>query len=168
MVRTRRIAGSVLLASTLAVPAGEVVAQGVPRILEQDSSLDNLVDPPGYQTSPLGTLGAIRRVGTGPRAMVLVPGLGFGAEVFEPLMADFEDQFTMFAVTLPGSGRVVGATHEPALRVERASEITLPTATTRSRSTIDTVNHERSSAVRIRSSVWPSSSVHPVVWISSR
>jgi len=47
------------------------------RILMQDSTLNNLVDPPGYKTAKPGTLGDVVRKGKGPQAMILIPGLGF-------------------------------------------------------------------------------------------
>lgn len=75
-----------------------------PRIIEQNSTLDNFADPPGYETAELGTLGRVEQRGHGPRPMILVPGLGFGGEVFGPLMLGREGRFTMFAVTLPGFG----------------------------------------------------------------
>lgn len=75
-----------------------------PRILIQDTTLDNLVTPPGYRTATLGELGAITRRGTGPKSMLLIPGLGFGGEAFEPLMEALGDSYTMWAVTLAGFG----------------------------------------------------------------
>src|SRR5262249_17048849 len=75
-----------------------------PRSLVQDSTLDNLRHPTGYQTAAIGTLGAVIKVGTGPRTMILMPGLGFGGGIFDDFMARYRDQFTMYAVTLPGFG----------------------------------------------------------------
>lgn len=43
-------------------------------------------------------------MGTGPRNILLIPGLGFSAEVFTSLMERFADTHTMYAVTLPGFG----------------------------------------------------------------
>lgn len=94
--------GVLLGVLTIAVPAR--AQDWSPQILEQDSSLDNLVTPSGYETVALGTLGAVRRAGSGDRHMLLIPGLGFGAEVFEPLMDRWADRFKMVAVTLPGFG----------------------------------------------------------------
>jgi pimeloyl-ACP methyl ester carboxylesterase len=78
--------------------------QPVKRIMKQDSTLNNLVDPPGYKTAQLGTLGGVTRAGTGTQAMVLIPGWGFGAEIFDEFMAGFAGQYRMWAVTLPGFG----------------------------------------------------------------
>jgi pimeloyl-ACP methyl ester carboxylesterase len=78
--------------------------QPVARILKQDSTLNNLVDPPGYRTAPPGTLGGVVHAGSGKRAMVLIPGLGFGGDVFAGLMDQFAAEYSMYAVTLPGFG----------------------------------------------------------------
>ena len=72
------------------------------RVFEQDDTLNNLVHAEGYTTAPLGTLGRVERRGSGARAMVLIPGLGFGGGVFEEFMADHEEAYTLYAVTLPG------------------------------------------------------------------
>jgi pimeloyl-ACP methyl ester carboxylesterase len=76
----------------------------IKRIMAQDPSLNNLVDPSGYKTARLGTLGGVVRTGTGTQAMILIPGLGFGAGVFEQFMAERADKCRMYAVTLPGFG----------------------------------------------------------------
>ncbi len=72
--------------------------------MSQDSTLNNLVDPVGYKTAALGTLGDVKRSGTGPQAMILLPGLGFGGEVFDELTDGWQDKYRMYAVTLPGFG----------------------------------------------------------------
>lgn len=78
--------------------------QSVKRILAQDSTLNNLVDPPGYQTAPLGSLGNVKKAGKGTQAMILVAGLGFSADIFDDFMAQFADRYKIYAVTLPGFG----------------------------------------------------------------
>jgi pimeloyl-ACP methyl ester carboxylesterase len=72
------------------------------RIMIQDSTLNNLMDPPGYQTAPLGELGRVDKVGTGSQAMILIPGIGFGGGIFKDWMAAHENEYTMYAVTLAG------------------------------------------------------------------
>jgi pimeloyl-ACP methyl ester carboxylesterase len=105
-----------LLAAVLAL-AGATSSLGgarsVARILEQDPSLNNLVDPPGYRTAPPGTLGAVAKAGTGSEAMILIPGLGFGGGIFEPLAQRFEADFTTHAVTLAGFGGSAAAPAPP-------------------------------------------------------
>ncbi len=76
----------------------------VPRILTQDPTLNNLIDPPGYTVGVLGTLGRVEKTGHGPRALILIPGLGFGGEVFETFLPAGDEEFTRYLVTLPGMG----------------------------------------------------------------
>ncbi len=78
--------------------------QACKRILVQDASLDNLVDPPGYASAALGTLGGVQRAGQGKQALILVPGLGFGAGIFDEFLQRHAQEFTMYAVTLAGFG----------------------------------------------------------------
>lgn len=74
------------------------------RIMEQDSTLNNLIDPPGYKTAQLGTLGGVLRTGNRTQAMILIPGLGFSGNIFGEFMERFADQYRIYAVTLPGFG----------------------------------------------------------------
>jgi len=107
MIKRARIAAWAVMAACLfaVAPAPLLFGQqAFKRILKQDSTLNNLIDPPGYQTAPLGTLGEVVRAGTGNQAMILVPGLGFGAHVFDEFMAGLSGQYRMYAVTLPGFG----------------------------------------------------------------
>ena len=78
--------------------------QPVKRILAQDSTLNNLADPPGYRSVKLGTLGGVLKVGNGSQPLILIPGLGFSANVFIDFMAGLSDMCRMYAVTLPGFG----------------------------------------------------------------
>ena len=75
-----------------------------PRIMKQDTTLNNLVDPPGYVTAQPGTLGNVLEIGDGPQHMILIPGLGFGGEVFRSFMESNSSRYHMYAVTLPGCG----------------------------------------------------------------
>jgi pimeloyl-ACP methyl ester carboxylesterase len=70
----------------------------------QDSTLNNLVDPPGYQTAKLGTLGGVIQRGSGSKSMILIPGLGFSGNVLNGFMEKFSGEYRMYAVTLPGFG----------------------------------------------------------------
>ena len=106
MTRVSRASMRTTSAAALLIAAAlPLSAQAPPaRILAQDPALNNLVDPPGYAAAPPGTLGGVVRAGSGPQAMILIPGLGFGGHVFDELMAALGDRFTMYAVTLPGFG----------------------------------------------------------------
>lgn len=99
-----RSLAAVFLVALIAAP-GTVHAQGqCIRIMDQDSTLNSLIDPPGYKTGVLGKLGKWEKVGTGPQALILIPGLGFGGDIFREFMTEHKDKFTMYAVTLPGFG----------------------------------------------------------------
>lgn len=95
------VAAACLIAAALAAP---VAGQECRRIMEQDSTINNLVDPPGYKTSPLGTLGDVARVGEGEQTMILIPGLGFSRHIFDEFMTGLVGQYRMYAVTVPGFG----------------------------------------------------------------
>lgn len=82
--------------------AASAHAQQCVRIMLQDSTLNNLQHEVGYLTCEPGTLGGVKRVGSGPRSMVIIPGLGFGAGIFDEFMAAHDSQYTMHAVTLAG------------------------------------------------------------------
>ncbi len=91
-----------LLAAALCGAPGK--AAGPVRSLAQDPALDHLVHADRTVTAPTGTLGEIRRAGSGPRKMILLPGLGFGAGIWSELMERHVADATMYAVTLPGFG----------------------------------------------------------------
>ncbi len=107
MITIYRFIWSALMAAALwlFIGIGQVSAQqSCIRIMEQDSTLNNLIDPPGYKTGTLGELGEVRKFGSGKQTMILIPGLGFGAEVFSEFAEMFSTEATMYAVTLPGFG----------------------------------------------------------------
>jgi pimeloyl-ACP methyl ester carboxylesterase len=79
-------------------------APGQARRMTQDPKLDNLQHAPGTSTAPPGTLGRVRKVGTGPRSMVLIAGMGFGDSIWNEFMDRRLATHTMYAVTLPGFG----------------------------------------------------------------
>jgi pimeloyl-ACP methyl ester carboxylesterase len=70
--------------------------------MQLDSTLDNLVHAPGYRASSLGAIPEVVRRGTGSVDVLLIPGWGFGAEVFDGFMRANEGRYRMVAVTLPG------------------------------------------------------------------
>jgi pimeloyl-ACP methyl ester carboxylesterase len=67
-----------------------------------DPSLDNLKHPPNTATSPLGELGPVDKVGTGPVPMILIPGAAFGGSIWKDFMERNRDAYTMYAITPPG------------------------------------------------------------------
>jgi pimeloyl-ACP methyl ester carboxylesterase len=74
------------------------------RSMAQDPTLDNLRHPPSVATAALDSLGRVRKVGEGPRPMLLIPGLGFGDGIWTEFMERHRTDYTMYAVTLPGFG----------------------------------------------------------------
>jgi pimeloyl-ACP methyl ester carboxylesterase len=80
------------------------VLAGQTRSLAQDSTLDNLRHPPGTVTAADGTLGRVRVAGSGPRTMLLIPGIGFGDGVWDEFIERHRNDYTMIAITLPGFG----------------------------------------------------------------
>jgi len=99
-----------LLALSLAAAAP--VAAQVP--FQQDSTLDNLVHPPGYRPAEPATLGEVTVAGRGPTPLILVPGLGFSGADFQPFMAAHASEYTMYAVTLAGFGGTAAPPMPPA------------------------------------------------------
>ncbi len=81
------------LALLLAVP------QAAPA---QDPALDNLVHAPGYETAPLGSLGAVVEKGRGPVDVLLVSGFGLGASAFAGFQERNAERYHTLAVTLAG------------------------------------------------------------------
>lgn len=86
-----------------------------------DSTRNNYVLPAGSETVPLGRLGEVVRRGSGPIPMILVPGHGFSASVFDDFMAANAERYSMWAVTLPG----FGGTAPPPLPPESSSYMDL-------------------------------------------
>src|SRR5438045_200933 len=74
------------------------------RATVQDSTLNNLIHARDYRTAPPGGLGRVISHGSGPTDVLIIPGYGFGADVFEPFMRVNSARFHMIAVTLPGFG----------------------------------------------------------------
>ena len=91
-----------LAALTVVLFANHIVAQT--RSMAQDPSLNNLVHPAGTKTTPLDTLGKVKKVGEGKRVLLLIPGIGFGDDIWSEFMERHTKDFTMYAVTLPGFG----------------------------------------------------------------
>jgi len=101
-MRLRR--GSSLVLLLLLVAFAGRPARAQKPSMAQDAALDNLLLPSGVQTVPYGTLGNVRKEGRGPRAVLLIPGLGFGDDIWSEFIERHRDEFTMYAVTLPGFG----------------------------------------------------------------
>ena len=95
----------------LLVPAVSRAQSGA---TQQDSTLNNLVHAADYRTAPPGTFGGVIRRGSGPIDVLLIPGWGFGAEVFDAFMEANASRYRMVAVTLPGFGGTAAPAMPPA------------------------------------------------------
>ncbi|MBN8699614.1 MAG: alpha/beta hydrolase [Chitinophagales bacterium] len=91
------IPGILFLALTLTKSQGQSTALNV-------AEINNLVHVPGYTTSKYAAVPSFIKRGNGKKKMILIPGLGFDAAVFEDLMKANEKEYTMYAVTIPGFG----------------------------------------------------------------
>lgn len=72
------------------------------RSLEQDSSLNNLIHSESTKTSAIGDLGQVLKIGSGEKKMIFIPGLGFGTETYREFLENYQDEYTIYAITLPG------------------------------------------------------------------
>ncbi|OJJ20083.1 hypothetical protein BKI52_16555 [marine bacterium AO1-C] len=91
-----------VLLLTVAMPS---MAQRKKRIMKQDTSINNLVHPPGYQTMPIHQIGKVQKFGGGPQEVILIAGLGLASDkVFAQFIKDNSSKYTMYAITLAGYG----------------------------------------------------------------
>jgi pimeloyl-ACP methyl ester carboxylesterase len=70
----------------------------------QDTTLNNLVHPSGYKTCLPGELGRVTKFGRGKQSIILVPGLGFGGEIFDDFIKEYKNKYTLYAITPSGFG----------------------------------------------------------------
>lgn len=93
-----------IMAAFISMATPALGQQTCERILIQDSTWNNLIDPPGYKTGTLGELGRVDKVGHGAQAVILIPGFGFSGGIFKDFMIAHDSDYTMYAVTLAGFG----------------------------------------------------------------
>jgi pimeloyl-ACP methyl ester carboxylesterase len=104
--------------AVLAVGAAPALAQQPqPPETQQDPSLNNLVHPEGYETAPLGSLGNVTVVGAAPQALLLIPGWGLSADIFQPLIDGASDRYTFILLAPAG----FAATPAPPMPAEEVS-----------------------------------------------
>ncbi len=70
-----------------------------------DTTLNNLVLPPDYQTIEYNSVPYYEKMGRGKTTLILIPGLGFDGSVFKDFVAANKKRYTMYVVTLPGFGK---------------------------------------------------------------
>ena len=94
-----------LTAVFLATFINQSLAQRKKRIMKQDTSINNLIHPAGYQTLPINEIGKVQKFGQGPQDVVLIAGLGLASDqVFAQFIRDNASKYTMYAITLAGYG----------------------------------------------------------------
>lgn len=71
----------------------------------QDTTINNLVHTSGYKTSEYGAISQYVKTGKGKQTLILIPGLGFDVSVFKDFMDANKNNFTMYAITIPGFGK---------------------------------------------------------------
>lgn len=70
----------------------------------QDLIVNNLVHTPGYKTGEYSAIPQYIKTGIGKQTLILIPGCGFDASVFSDFMEANKNNFTMYAITIPGYG----------------------------------------------------------------
>jgi pimeloyl-ACP methyl ester carboxylesterase len=73
----------------------------------QDTTLNNLVHPSDYKTCKLGELGSVSKYGKGKQSIILVPGLGFGGDIFDDFIREYKNKYTIYAITPAGFGGTI-------------------------------------------------------------
>lgn len=68
----------------------------------QDSSLNNLVHPAGYKACQVGELGRVTKKGKGKQSMILIPGLGFGGDIYADFIKRYKNEYTIYTITPAG------------------------------------------------------------------
>ena len=68
------------------------------------STVNNLIHKTGYLTCELGSIPEFVKYGKGKHTLLLIPGLGFNATVFDDFIKINNNNFKMYAITIPGYG----------------------------------------------------------------
>ena len=70
----------------------------------KDTIANNLVHTPNYITSVLGSIPKFTKSGKAKETLILIPGWGFDASIFNDFMEVNKKNYTMYAITVPGYG----------------------------------------------------------------
>lgn len=70
-----------------------------------DTAINNLLHTPGYKVSILGEIPKFVKRGSGTETLILIPGIGFDASVFDDFIKSNRSNYTMYAITIPGFGK---------------------------------------------------------------
>lgn len=68
-------------------------------------TVNNLVHTLNYKSSGTNELPEYAKYGNGQKSLLLIPGLGFDASVFDDFIKATQPDFTIYVVTLPGFGK---------------------------------------------------------------
>jgi len=68
------------------------------------TNINNFVLPPDYKCSTLGEIPDYTKSGHGKKTLVLIPGLGFDKSVFDDFVKDYQKEYKIYAITIPGYG----------------------------------------------------------------
>lgn len=71
----------------------------------KDTIINNLLHTPDYKTSEWGAIPEYIKSGKGEKTLILIPGWGFDASVFNDFMEANKNNYTMYAITIPGFGK---------------------------------------------------------------
>lgn len=78
---------------------------------KNDSTVNNLAHISGYQPSQINAIPQYSKYGSRGKSIILIPGWGFDASVFNDFIDANRNDFTIYVVTIPGFGK----THAPAM-----------------------------------------------------
>jgi pimeloyl-ACP methyl ester carboxylesterase len=70
----------------------------------QAQQVNNLAFPEGTVLNSTGDFGYVKKAGHGEIKMLLIADIGFSWEIYADFMNSNEKRYTMYAITLPGSG----------------------------------------------------------------
>ncbi len=73
--------------------------------MQISAQTNNFLHMGDYQTSEWGVLGEVKKIGDGEKNAILIPGWGFDWTIFKDFIKSHEDEYTFYAVTLPGFGK---------------------------------------------------------------
>jgi pimeloyl-ACP methyl ester carboxylesterase len=62
---------------------------------------------PGYETSTYGSIPQFIKSGSGRKTLILIPGMGFDASVFNDFMLANGSRYLIYAITIPGYGKTM-------------------------------------------------------------
>jgi len=105
ILKTNSISGMAWSVLLLIFFMSQSMAQRKKRIMKQDTSINNLIHPAGYQTMPIDQVGKLQKFGNGSQDVILIAGLGLASDqVFAQFIRENARKYTMYAVTLAGYG----------------------------------------------------------------